>query len=437
MSEKYYYSNEEDFANVADAIRAKGGTTEKLHFPNDFITAIAAIETAPKVDLGQYNLESKTVSSLSPTSSQIITPSSGYYGLSQVIVPAIPTTYADTSGTTAVASNILAGKKVIGANRTTITGAMANNGAVNDHIDSAHNIYTIPEGYHNGKGTVTGISTSDADATSSDILAGKTAYVKDVKVTGAIATKTATDLTASGATVTVPSGYYAEDTTKSIAITTQATPTITVDSSGLITASATQTAGYVASSQKSATKQLTTQAATTITPGTSNKTAVTSGKYTTGSIVVKGDSNLKAANIKKGTSIFGITGTYDNSENIVYEEINVTIKEGDILIPLSHTRKNILSIWGTASFNFTYGGTRYRDNLEINYQYFEDEEYINCIFLRYDRDAKEYDFGHILDLDWVNGTTNITINFPSTLFDNYLYQTPYDATFYIRYSTTD
>ena len=42
---------------------------------------------------------------------------------------------------------------------------------------------------------------------------------------------------------------------------TQATPTITVSSSGLITASATQTAGYVNAGTKSATKQLTTQSA--------------------------------------------------------------------------------------------------------------------------------------------------------------------------------
>lgn len=38
---------------------------------------------------------------------------------------------------------------------------------------------------------------------------------------------------------------------------TQATPTITVDANGLITASATQSAGYVASGTTSATKQLT------------------------------------------------------------------------------------------------------------------------------------------------------------------------------------
>lgn len=139
-------------------------------------------------------------------------------------------------------------------------------------------------------------------------------------------------------------------TVNAIPTATQATPSISVNSSGLITASATQTAGYVAAGTKSATKQLTTQAAKTITPSTSSQTAVASGRYTTGAVTVaaipssyvkptstkaattytpttsnqtiaagtycsgiqtiKGDSNLKAENIAEGVSIFGVTGTH-------------------------------------------------------------------------------------------------------------------------------
>lgn len=90
----------------------------------------------------------------------------------------------------------------------------------------------------------------------------------------------------------------------------QATPSISVSSAGLITASATQEAGYVSAGTKSATKQLTTQAAQTITPGTANKT-IASGRYLTGTQTIKGDSNLVAGNIKKGVSIFGVSGNYE------------------------------------------------------------------------------------------------------------------------------
>ena len=101
-----------------------------------------------------------------------------------------------------------------------------------------------------------------------------------------------------------------------------ATPSITVSTAGKITASVSQSAGYVAAGTKSATQQLTTQAAKTVTPGTANQTAVASGRYTTGAVTVKGDANLVAGNIKSGVSIFGVAGTYDNSLEVSTKALN-------------------------------------------------------------------------------------------------------------------
>lgn len=88
-----------------------------------------------------------------------------------------------------------------------------------------------------------GVDTTDATATSSDILSGKTAYAGGQKITGTIA--------------------FAP--------------------------------------------------ATIITPTTTTQTAISSGYYASGNITVAGDSNLVAENIKKGTSIFGVNGSYEGS----------------------------------------------------------------------------------------------------------------------------
>lgn len=102
-------------------------------------------------------------------------------------------------------------------------------------------------------------------------------------------------------------------TVEAVKSVVQATPAITVATNGLITALATQSAGYVSAGTKSTTKQMTTQSGTTINPGTSRKLAVSSSRYTTGDIYVAGDSNLVADNIKKGVSIFGVSGSYEGS----------------------------------------------------------------------------------------------------------------------------
>lgn len=124
-----------------------------------------------------------------------------------------------------------------------------------------------------------------------------------------IAINNSDDLTASGATVTAPAGFYENDATKTIAsgsattpaTTVTANPSITVGSDGLITATASATksvtptvsAGYVASGTAgtitvsgSNTSQLSTQAGTTISPTESEQTAVAAGKYTTGAVKV-------------------------------------------------------------------------------------------------------------------------------------------------------
>ena len=60
------------------------------------------------------------------------------------------------------------------------------------------------------------VSSGQTAATAGQILSGYSAWVDAAEVQGSIATKTASDLSASGDTVTVPAGFYAEQTTKSV-----------------------------------------------------------------------------------------------------------------------------------------------------------------------------------------------------------------------------
>lgn len=109
-------------------------------------------------------------------------------------------------------------------------------------------------------GAVSIMDITDSTVTPETLAEGVTAYDKSgEKITGNIPSRSSSDLTASGATVSVPAGHYKQAASKSVATATQATPAITVDANGLITASATQSAGYVASGTKSATKQLTVE----------------------------------------------------------------------------------------------------------------------------------------------------------------------------------
>ena len=66
--------------------------------------------------------------------------------------------------------------------------------------------------------------------------------------------------------------------------------------------------------------------AKTITPGTTDKTAIDSGSYANGTIIVLGDADLKSENIKTGVNIFGIDGSY-SGEGFILQEKSVNPTE--------------------------------------------------------------------------------------------------------------
>ncbi len=168
------------------------------------------------------------------------------------------------------------------------------------------------------------VSIASSAATSADILYGKKAYVNGALIEGTIQTKTGqqgSTITSNG-TTSIPQGYHDGGSYVSVNVSTTTAngalgePSISLNTStGVITATSNvRTSGYLSTSATTSnTYTLQTNSGGIITPGTSQKTAVAAGKYTTAATYVKGDSNLVAANIKSGVSIFGVSGTYEGS----------------------------------------------------------------------------------------------------------------------------
>lgn len=208
---------------------------------------------------GNYNLQSK---SIAPTKSQQnVTPDAGYYGLSDVTVAAIPQAYQDVSTVTATAGDVLANKVIVTADGSVTTGTMPNNGAVAQKLDGETTSYTVPAGYHDGKGTVSVtvetksatptkeeqtvtptegsllssvtvgaipaeyVDTTDGTATAAQILTGRTAYVAGEKVTGTMPNNSpaATVLDTETASYTIPAGYHDGTGSVSLSLETKST----------------------------------------------------------------------------------------------------------------------------------------------------------------------------------------------------------------------
>lgn len=167
---------------------------------------------------------------------------------------------------------------------------------------------------------ITGTFTSDATITADYILDGFSGYANGEKITGNIPSKDAATYTPSTTDQYINAEQYlsgaqkiagdANLTAGNIAQGKEifgVTGTFTSDANATAESMQLGVSAYVNGTRVVGTAPI--QEAKTVTPTTTEQTAVASGSFTTGAVKVAGDANLVAENIKEGVSIFGVTGT--------------------------------------------------------------------------------------------------------------------------------
>ena len=147
-------ADRQELVDIADAVREKTGNGKSMGIGE-------IVRNIRNMSSGTVNNQSKTVS---PTEQQqVVSPDSGYNGLSSVTVNAIASDYV--------------GSNVPREDAKTITPTKSSQVAVSGgtYVDGDISVGAIPDEY---------ITTTDADAIAEEIALNKTAYVDGKKVTG-------------------------------------------------------------------------------------------------------------------------------------------------------------------------------------------------------------------------------------------------------------
>ncbi len=261
----------------------------------------------------------------------------------------------DTSDATATAGDILygetayvKGEKVTGTIKS-VSAATITPGTENQTIASGQYLAgaqtimgdssLIPENIKKGisifgVGGTAEMDTSDATAEAGDILSGKTAYIASGKVTGTLRTSTrliyVSGNSGSGDASVSETSYkpmvgssYKKIIVKAPSVTSTSGKTV-VDASNVeieievgcsdfgnaVAANVLSGKTFTASPGLKVAGTMASKEAETITPGVDDQT-IAANQYLAGAQTIKGDSNLVAANIKSGVSIFGVIGTLE------------------------------------------------------------------------------------------------------------------------------
>lgn len=268
---------------------------------------------------GTINNQDKTVTSSGTL--QTVTYDSGYTGLGTVTINAAPSADVSSSFTGQFITENNIRKWRVTPSAYAESSGWVSEGSIPSATPTTYNAIA-------SNTTITPTESSQTVGGSNYMMEGAvTVSAIDSEYVGSLVPRvTSSDVTISGPTVTMPSGFYSTELTKTVAsgsatgpsslsgtsaTVSTGTNTLTLTKTG-VTTTPTVSAGYVSSATASTatvtlTASVTTKAAATITPGTTNQT-IASGTYLTGTQTIAGDADLVASNIVSGVQIFGVTG---------------------------------------------------------------------------------------------------------------------------------
>ena len=272
---------------LANAISCKSGEPVTMTL-DEMVEAVDGIQTGGGIPTLETITKTYTPSTTAITDT--ITPSSGYDGIEEVdvTVSAVPSAVVGDTG-------ILSSYTTESGSRKWKARGWIDYGS-GGWVDGAD--YTD---YSTYPAIATGTSVTPTESAQT---IGGVSYMMEGAVTvnaipsnyvgSGITQRSSSDLTASGATVTVPSGYYSAQASKAVASGTAGTPTATKGTvsnhSVSVTPSVTNTSGYITGSTKTGT-------AVTV-----SASELVSGTYTVDSSGTKDVTNYASASVPAGTA---------------------------------------------------------------------------------------------------------------------------------------
>lgn len=279
-------------------------------------------------------LQSKT--NITPTtSSQTITADTGYDGLSSVQIDAMPSGSATTPATTVTANPTISVNSSTGLITATASASQNVTPTVSAGYVSSGTAGTITVSGSNTSqlSTQAAVTITPSESSQTAVAAGKyttgavtVAAISSTYVGSGIDQRDETDLTASGATVTVPAGYYAEQETKSVASGTEGTPTAskgTVSNNSVtVTPSVTNSAGYISGGTHSGTSvtvsasELVSGTKTISSSGTTDVTNYASASVAAGTVTAPSTISGTSATVSTGTNTLTLTKTVSVTPNV-------------------------------------------------------------------------------------------------------------------------